>query len=86
MCEGRTKAGLEGVELLQLDVVELESKCVECRPKPDVDPPPMKKIVNKILLQKSSHMFGKENFSKLKSNPDSYEWQVVSWTFSCRVA
>jgi|LakMenEpi03Aug12_release.lakeMendotaPanAssembly.Ray.scaffolds.fasta_scaffold1011073_1 hypothetical protein len=44
MCEGRTKAGLEGVELLQLDVVELESKCEELNPKPnaDDDPPPVK--------------------------------------------
>ena len=64
MCEGRAKAGLEGVELLQLDVVELESKCGELRPYPnaDVDPPPMKKIVNKLYCKKrSSNMFGAED-------------------------
>lgn len=38
MCEGANSAGLEGVELLQLDVVELESKCAN----PVVDPPPSK--------------------------------------------
>jgi hypothetical protein len=26
MCDGKSRAGLDGVELLQLDVVELESK------------------------------------------------------------
>ena len=44
---GSTRAGLEGVELLQLDVVELESKCEEFKPKPkaDVEPPPLKRIM-----------------------------------------
>lgn len=47
ICEGKTRAGLEGVELLQLDVVELESKCEEFKPKPrpDDDPPPEKKVI-----------------------------------------
>lgn len=41
MCDGNTKAGLDGVELLQLEVVELESKCDELRAKPRaVDEPP----------------------------------------------
>lgn len=48
ICDGRANAGLDGVELLQLDVVELESKCVEPMPKPstDVDPPPNKQVFN----------------------------------------
>lgn len=44
MCDGNTKAGLDGVELLQLEVVELESKCEELRPNPRAaDEPPAKK-------------------------------------------
>ena len=42
ICDGGCRAGLDGVELLQLDVGELESKCDELSPKPKalVDPPP----------------------------------------------